>query len=182
MITRVKQRTENDGRVAKDVTPQISTLEMINLCEGDNEDADDDTPLIKRFRRKQKACTFRWDAKFWGVRKTTEYIKELLQEIWTEGGEGTAVWSGKKPMALVTTDNVLGILHHERIASNVIDAWGEILLQKYAHAPGGKKTMVFSSICWKLIADHPTGEDRTLQSFVDNRLEYAMDVDCCCFL
>ncbi|KAL8550234.1 hypothetical protein ACS0TY_008892 [Phlomoides rotata] len=171
------QRTENDGRVAKDVTPQISTLEMINLCEGDNEDADDDTPLIKRFRRKQKAGKFRWDAKFWAVRKTTEYIKELLQEIWTEGGEGTAVWSGKEPMALVTADNVLGILHHERIPSNVIDAWGEILLQKYAHAPGGKKTMVFSSICWKLIADHPTGEDRTLQSFVDNRLEDAMDVD-----
>ncbi|KAL8543563.1 hypothetical protein ACS0TY_004211 [Phlomoides rotata] len=80
-------------------------------------------------------------------------------------------------MALVTAGNVLGILHHERIASNVIDAWGEILLQKYAHAPGGKKTMVFSSICWKLIADPPTGEDRTLQSFVDNRLEDAMDVD-----
>ncbi|KAL8492213.1 hypothetical protein ACS0TY_023738 [Phlomoides rotata] len=116
---RIKERTETDGRVAKDVTPQISTLEMINLVEGDNEDADDDTPLIKRFRRKQKACKFRWDAKFWGVRKTTEYIKELLQEIWTEGGEGTAVWSGKEPMALVTTGNVLGILHHERIASNV---------------------------------------------------------------
>ncbi|KAL8464455.1 hypothetical protein ACS0TY_034105 [Phlomoides rotata] len=88
MIRRVKQRTANDERVPKDVTPHISTVEMINLCEGDNEDEDDDTPLIKRFIRKQKAAKFRWDEKFWGVRKTNDYIKELLQELWSDGEEG----------------------------------------------------------------------------------------------
>ncbi|KAL8461475.1 hypothetical protein ACS0TY_032810 [Phlomoides rotata] len=146
MIRRVKQRTVNEKRVPKDITPQISTLEIIKLNEGENEDDDDDKPLIQ-LRQKRKAQEMRWDTRLVGVRRIKEYIKELIQERWYEGGAGIEAWSGKEPMALVTMGNVLSILHHERISSN------------------------------NLIADHQSGGDPNLRLFVDMRLEDTIDLD-----
>ncbi|KAL6525533.1 hypothetical protein OROHE_015840 [Orobanche hederae] len=86
------------------------------------------------------------------------------------------VWRGLAPLAEVTADDIVSLLHHKPLKGKVIDAWAELMNHKYAAGPRSNKTTIFTS-CWDLIAGNdpcPTGALRTL---IDNRLEGSLQDD-----
>ncbi|KAL6552054.1 hypothetical protein OROGR_008208 [Orobanche gracilis] len=74
----------------------------------------------------------------------------------------TVVWRGLTPLAEVTADDIVSLLHHKPLKGKVIDAWAELMNHKYAAGPRSNKTTIFTSSCWTLI---------------DNRLEGSLQDD-----
>ncbi|KAL6568810.1 hypothetical protein OROHE_003551 [Orobanche hederae] len=71
-------------------------------------------------------------------------------------------------MSEVTWEDVIAILHHEKISNRVINSWADLLKHKFAETDLGR---FFCSTCWELVAERDTNERKTLKHFVDDPRE-----------
>ncbi|KAL6536843.1 hypothetical protein OROHE_012427 [Orobanche hederae] len=111
-----------------------------------------------------------------------EYDDELNVEKVHENPFKVVVWRGLAPLAEVTADDIVSLLHHKPVKGKVIDAWAELLNHKYAAGPRSNKATIFTSSCWDLIAGNDSCPTGALTTLIDNRLEGSLENDVLLFL
>ncbi|KAL6585000.1 hypothetical protein OROMI_004289 [Orobanche minor] len=158
MTKRIKARTVIGDRKPKDITP--------------TKEFDDELNVERVNENPFKGLNERYHA----VRKASGHLRSVVARHCSNGLE-SVVWRGLAPLAEVTADDIVSLLHHKPLKGKVIDAWAELMNHKYAAGPRSNKTTIFTSSCWDLIDGNdscPTGALRTL---IDNHLEGSLQDD-----
>ncbi|KAL6573656.1 hypothetical protein OROHE_002115 [Orobanche hederae] len=175
MTKRIKARTVIGDRKPKDITPTRGERDLKRIAEIPyvpveefNDELNVETVKENPFKG--------LDERYHAVRKASGHLKSVVASHCSNGLE-SVVWRGLAPLAEVTADDIVSLLHHKPLKGKVIDAWAELMNHKYAAGPRSNKTTIFTSSCWDLIAENnscPTGALRTL---IDNRLEGSLQDD-----
>ncbi|KAL6532807.1 hypothetical protein OROGR_013767 [Orobanche gracilis] len=87
------------------------------------------------------------------------------------------VWRGLAPLAEVTADDIVSLLHHKPLKGKVIDAWAELMNHKYASGTRSNKITIFTASCRDLIAGNDSCPTGALTHLIDNRLEGSLGND-----
>ncbi|KAL6497580.1 hypothetical protein OROHE_027209 [Orobanche hederae] len=175
MTKRIKARTVIGDRKPKDITPTRGERDLKRIAEIPYvpvEEFDDELNVERVNENPFKGL----DERYHAVRKASGHLRSVVVSHCSNGLE-SVVWRGLAPLAEVTADDIVSLLHHKPLKGKLIDAWAELMNHKYAAGPRSNKTMIFTSSCWDLIAGNdscPTGALRTL---IDNRLEESLQDD-----
>ncbi|KAL6558084.1 hypothetical protein OROMI_018434 [Orobanche minor] len=100
---------------------------------------------------------------------TSELVKHTEKPV--VDCDATVLWRGFRPMSEVTLEDVIAILHHEKISNRVINSWADLLKHKFAETDLGRYTTI------ELVAERDINERKTLKHFVDDVLEESIEND-----
>ncbi|CAL5427562.1 unnamed protein product [Camellia sinensis] len=87
----------------------------------------------------------------------TKYKKLILNNKLKKGGDELLVWRGDSKTKDVYFDDIIHIIKEESITNNVIDAYGEILLelQGLVNPSLEDSAFIFTSTCLKIMQEYP---------------------------
>ncbi|KAL6586162.1 hypothetical protein OROMI_002806 [Orobanche minor] len=175
MTKRIKAQTVIGDRKPKDITPTRGERDLKRIAEipyVQVEECDDELNVERVNENPFKGL----DERYHAVRKASGHLRSVIAGHCSNGLE-SVVWRGLAPLAKVTADDIVSLLHHKPLKGKVIDAWAELMNHKYAAGPRSNKATIFTSSCWDLIAGNDSCPTSPLQTLIDNRLEGALQDD-----
>ncbi|KAL6579173.1 hypothetical protein OROMI_009389 [Orobanche minor] len=161
MTKRIKARTVIGDKKPKDITPTRGERDLKRIAEIPYvpvEEFDDEFNGGSVNENPFKGL----DKRYHAVRKASGHLRSVVASYCSNGLE-SVVWRGLAPLAEVTADDIVSLLHHKPMKGKVIDAWAELMNHKYAAGD----LITGNDSC-------PTGALRTL---IDNRLEGSLQDD-----
>ncbi|KAL6512890.1 hypothetical protein OROHE_019680 [Orobanche hederae] len=180
MTKHIKARTVIGDRKAKDITPTRGKRDLKRIAEipyVEVEEYDDELNVEKVNGNPFKGL----DERYHAVRKASGHLRSVVASHCSNGLD-SVVWRGLAPLAEVTADDIVSLLHHKPLKGKVIDAWAELMNHKYAAGPRSNKATIFTSSCWDLIAGNDSCPTGALTTLIDNRLEGSLENDVLLFL
>lgn len=175
LAKRVKIRTAACDRKKLEVTPQLSTVELIGMSERTGIVVEEYKLEVRTQVVKLQVKGPRMDKAYRVVSTLSDDLKSAIIELWKKGQESLIMWRGVEPLSEVRMGDIIDLLHHAPTSANVIDAWVELILQKYERTTGAKKTVIFTSYCWDIMTDSNLGEHGSKKHLIDNRLERSLN-------
>ncbi|KAL6535960.1 hypothetical protein OROHE_012804 [Orobanche hederae] len=175
MTKRIKARTVIGDRKPKDITPTRGERDLKRIAEipyVSVEEFDDELNVGRVNENPFKGL----DKRYHAVRKASDHLRSVVASHCSNGLE-SVVWRGLAPLAEVTADDIVSLLHHKPMKGKVIDAWAELMNHKYAAGPRSNKITIFTSSCWDLIAGNDSCPTSALRTLIDNRLEGSLQDD-----
>ncbi|KAL6579269.1 hypothetical protein OROMI_009485 [Orobanche minor] len=177
MTKRIKARTVLGDRKAKDITPTRGKRDLQRIAEipyVEVEEFEAELNVEKVNENPFKGL----DERYHAVRKASGHLRSVVASHCSNGLVKThVVWRGLAPLAEVTADDIVSLLHHKALKGKVIDAWVEQMNHKYAVGPRSNKATIFTSSCWDLIAGNNSCPTGALTTLIDNRLEGSLQND-----
>ncbi|KAL6501615.1 hypothetical protein OROGR_026748 [Orobanche gracilis] len=175
MTKRIKDRTVIGDRKAKDITPPLEKKELKRRTEIQYVEVEEYDKELNVEKVNEK--TFKGlDARYHAVSKASGRLRSLVSSH-CNNGPASVVWRGLAPLAEVTADDIVSLLHHKPLKGKVIDAWAELMNHKYASGTRSNKITIFTASCWDLIAGNDSCPTGALTHLIDNRLEGSLGND-----
>ncbi|KAL6500416.1 hypothetical protein OROHE_025782 [Orobanche hederae] len=137
MTKRIKARTVIGDRKPKDITPTRGERYLKRIAEipcVPVEKFDDELNVERVNQNPFKGL----DESYHAVRKASGHLRSVVASHCSNGLE-SVVWRGLAPLAEVTADDIVSLLHHKPLKGKVIDAWAELMNHKYAAGPRSNK-------------------------------------------
>ncbi|KAL6531845.1 hypothetical protein OROMI_028208 [Orobanche minor] len=147
MTKRIKARTVVGSRKPKDLTPTRGERDLKRIAEipyVQVEECDAELNVERVNENPFKGL----DERYHAVRKASDHLRSVIAAHCSNGLE-SVVWRGLAPLAEVTADDIVSLLHHKPLKGKVIDAWAELMNHKYAAGPRANKATIFTSSCWR---------------------------------
>ncbi|KAL6585985.1 hypothetical protein OROMI_002629 [Orobanche minor] len=146
MKKHIKGRTVIGDRKSKDITPTRGKSDLKRIAEIPYvpvEEFDDELKVEKVNETPFKGL----DERYHAVRKASGHLRSVVASHCSNGLD-SVVWRGLAPLAEVTTDDTVSLLHHKPLKGKVIDTWAELMNHKYAAGPCSNKATIFIASCW----------------------------------
>ncbi|CAL5322681.1 unnamed protein product [Camellia sinensis] len=159
-VKRIKQKVRKEHRLDKFEYPNLpgqkkgkEGAEQQSHAVQIAQDLDKQPP--KKQPTKSKKLTLNNKLKVWA--NMNKLNKQNVQNLHKNDGDELLVWRGDSKTKHVYFDDIIHLIKEESITNNVIDAYGEILLelQGLVNPSLEDSSFIFTSTCLKIIEQYP---------------------------
>ncbi|CAL5386414.1 unnamed protein product [Camellia sinensis] len=166
-VKRIKQKVRKEHRLDEFEYPNLpgqkkgkEGAEQQSHAVQIAQDLDKQPP--KKQPTKSKKLTLNNKLKVWA--NVNKLNKQKVQNLHKNGGAELLVWRGDSKTKDVYFDDIIHIIKEESITNNVIDAYGEILLELQGLVNPSLKdsSFIFTSTCLKIMQQYPPKRNKLI--------------------